>query len=52
MQDQLRRTGADLEVSWDRTLWRSGPHWDVLQDETTRGESKSELPMFGDEFLA
>lgn len=27
-------------------------HWDVLQDEATRAESKSGLPMFGDKFLA
>jgi predicted SnoaL-like aldol condensation-catalyzing enzyme len=25
-------------------------HWDVIQDEATRGESKSGLPMFGDRF--
>jgi predicted SnoaL-like aldol condensation-catalyzing enzyme len=25
-------------------------HWDVLQDETARAESKSGLPMFGDSF--
>jgi predicted SnoaL-like aldol condensation-catalyzing enzyme len=25
-------------------------HWDVLQDEATRAESKSDLPMFGDSF--
>jgi hypothetical protein len=25
-------------------------HWDVLQDETTRAQSKSGLPMFGEEF--
>ena len=25
-------------------------HWDVLQDEATRAESKSSLPMFGDSF--
>ena len=25
-------------------------HWDVLQDEATRAESKSCLPMFGDRF--
>jgi len=25
-------------------------HWDVLQDEATRQESKSGLPMFGDAF--
>ena len=27
-------------------------HWDVLQDEATRTESKSGLPMFGDSFPA
>jgi predicted SnoaL-like aldol condensation-catalyzing enzyme len=26
-------------------------HWDVLQDEATREESKSGLPMFGDRFV-
>jgi predicted SnoaL-like aldol condensation-catalyzing enzyme len=25
-------------------------HWDVIQDEATRAESKSGLPMFGDTF--
>lgn len=25
-------------------------HWDVMQDEATRAESKSGLPMFGDRF--
>jgi len=25
-------------------------HWDVLQDEATRAESKSGLPMFGSSF--
>ena len=25
-------------------------HWDVIQDEATKQESKSGLPMFGDEF--
>ena len=25
-------------------------HWDVIQDEATREESKSGLPMFGDSF--
>src|SRR5260221_2482539 len=25
-------------------------HWDVLQDEASRAESKSGLPMFGDNF--
>jgi predicted SnoaL-like aldol condensation-catalyzing enzyme len=27
-------------------------HWDVLQDEATREESRSGLPMFGDKFPA
>lgn len=27
-------------------------HWDVLQDEATRAESVSGLPMFGDRFAA
>ena len=27
-------------------------HWDVLQDEATRAESLSGLPMFGDRFPA
>jgi predicted SnoaL-like aldol condensation-catalyzing enzyme len=26
-------------------------HWDVLQDEATRGESKSGLPMFGSRYF-
>jgi len=25
-------------------------HWDVIQDEATKGQSKSGLPMFGDKF--
>ena len=27
-------------------------HWDVIQDEVTRSQSKSKLPMFGDTFPA
>jgi predicted SnoaL-like aldol condensation-catalyzing enzyme len=27
-------------------------HWDVLQDEATKAESASGLPMFGDHFPA
>jgi predicted SnoaL-like aldol condensation-catalyzing enzyme len=27
-------------------------HWDVIQDEATREQSKSGLPMFGDKFTA
>jgi predicted SnoaL-like aldol condensation-catalyzing enzyme len=29
---------------------RLAEHWDVLQDEVTKAESKSGLPMFGDRF--
>ena len=29
---------------------RLAEHWDVLQDEATKVESKSGLPMFGDHF--
>ncbi|MDB5099717.1 MAG: hypothetical protein JWM80_4138 [Cyanobacteria bacterium RYN_339] len=25
-------------------------HWDIIQDESTRAQSKSGLPMFGDKF--
>jgi predicted SnoaL-like aldol condensation-catalyzing enzyme len=31
---------------------RLAEHWDVLQDEATKAESKSDLPMFGDHFTA
>ena len=31
---------------------RLAEHWDVLQDEVTKAESKSGLPMFGDRFIA
>jgi predicted SnoaL-like aldol condensation-catalyzing enzyme len=29
---------------------RLAEHWDVLQDEATKADSKSGLPMFGDHF--
>jgi predicted SnoaL-like aldol condensation-catalyzing enzyme len=29
---------------------RLAEHWDVLQDEATKAESKSGLPMFGEQF--
>ena len=29
---------------------RLAEHWDALQDEATKAESKSGLPMFGDRF--
>ena len=31
---------------------RLAEHWDVLQDEATKADSKSGLPMFGDHFTA
>ena len=31
---------------------RLAEHWDVLQHEATKAESKSGLPMFGDRFTA
>ena len=31
---------------------RLAEHWDVLQDEATKADSKSGLPMFGDAFAA
>ena len=31
---------------------RLAEHWDVLQDEATKAESKSRLPMFGNCFTA
>jgi len=31
---------------------RPAEHWDVLQGEATKAESKSGLPMFGDHFTA
>jgi predicted SnoaL-like aldol condensation-catalyzing enzyme len=31
---------------------RLAEHWDVLQDEATKAESKSGRPMFGDRFTA
>jgi predicted SnoaL-like aldol condensation-catalyzing enzyme len=31
---------------------RVAEHWDVLQDEATKAESKNGLPMFGDHFTA
>jgi predicted SnoaL-like aldol condensation-catalyzing enzyme len=38
---------ADIVLIKDGVL---GEHWDVIQDEATREQSKSGLPMFGDKF--
>jgi predicted SnoaL-like aldol condensation-catalyzing enzyme len=53
-----RFTGYGRPVAWiaaDIVRIESGrlaEHWDVLQDEATKAESKSGLPMFGDLFTA
>jgi predicted SnoaL-like aldol condensation-catalyzing enzyme len=51
-----RFTGNGRPVSWiaaDVVRFEDGllkDHWDVLQDEATKAESVSGLPMFGDRF--
>jgi predicted SnoaL-like aldol condensation-catalyzing enzyme len=53
-----RFSGTGRPVSWvaaDIVRIENGrlaEHWDVLQDEATKAESKSGLPMFGDRFTA
>ncbi|HVR22545.1 MAG TPA: nuclear transport factor 2 family protein [Candidatus Polarisedimenticolia bacterium] len=53
-----RFSGTGRPVSWvaaDIVRIEDGrlaEHWDVLQDEATKAESKSGLPMFGDRFTA
>jgi predicted SnoaL-like aldol condensation-catalyzing enzyme len=51
-----RFSGTGREVAWiaaDIVRFEDGKlaeHWDVLQDEATKAQSKSGLPMFGDRF--
>jgi predicted SnoaL-like aldol condensation-catalyzing enzyme len=53
-----RFTGIGRPAAWiaaDVVRFENGKlaeHWDVLQDEATRAESVSGLPMFGDRFPA
>ena len=53
-----RFTGHGRPAAWiaaDIVRMENGilaEHWDVLQDEATREQSKSGLPMFGDSFPA
>jgi predicted SnoaL-like aldol condensation-catalyzing enzyme len=53
-----RFSGSGRPVAWvaaDIVKIENGrlaEHWDVLQDEATKAESKSGLPMFGDRFTA
>jgi predicted SnoaL-like aldol condensation-catalyzing enzyme len=53
-----RFSGNGRDRSWvaaDVVRFEDGllkEHWDVLQDEATRAESVSGLPMFGDTFTA
>jgi predicted SnoaL-like aldol condensation-catalyzing enzyme len=47
------RDYADAAEYWSDRYIQDGKlaeHWGVLQDEATRAESLSGLPMFGDEF--
>ena len=51
-----RFSGMGLPVNWiaaDILRIENGilvEHWDVIQDEATKGQSKSKLPMFGSSF--
>ncbi len=51
-----RFSGSNLPAAWivaDVVRMENGrlaEHWDVIQDEATRGSSLSGLPMFGDHF--
>ena len=53
-----RFSGIGRPVAWVATdivrieNGRLAEHWDVLQDEATKAESKSGLPMFGKGFTA
>jgi predicted SnoaL-like aldol condensation-catalyzing enzyme len=53
-----RFSGIDLPAAWvvaDIVRMENGvlaEHWDVIQDEATREQSRSGLPMFGDKFPA
>jgi predicted SnoaL-like aldol condensation-catalyzing enzyme len=53
-----RFSGIGLPTAWvvaDVVRIANGvlaEHWDVVQDEATKADSKSGLPMFGEEFAA
>ena len=53
-----RFSGGELDPAWvvvDIVRMENGrlaEHWDVIQDEARREQSKSGLPMLGDEFPA
>jgi predicted SnoaL-like aldol condensation-catalyzing enzyme len=53
-----RFSGMGLPAAWvvaDIVRMEDGvlaEHWDVIQDEATREQSRSGLPMFGDKFPA
>jgi predicted SnoaL-like aldol condensation-catalyzing enzyme len=53
-----RFSGHGLPAAWvvaDIVRMENGlltEHWDVIQDEVTREQSRSGLPMFGDQFPA
>jgi predicted SnoaL-like aldol condensation-catalyzing enzyme len=46
-----KRDYAAAERLWSAS-YMLAEHWDVIQDEATRQQSQSGLPMFGDSFPA
>ena len=52
-----RFTGTGRPVAWIAADIvriendRLAEHWDIIEDEATKAESKSGLPMFGEEFV-
>ena len=49
-QDMARRLPGSPRILCGSRTAALAEHWDVLQDEATKAESKSGLPMFGDHF--
>jgi hypothetical protein len=49
-RDMGYRPGPGLQRTWYVSKTVLAEHWDVLQDEATRAESLSGLPMFGNTF--
>jgi predicted SnoaL-like aldol condensation-catalyzing enzyme len=40
-----------IEATGPRANGQLAEHWDVIQDEVSKADSLSGLPMFGDKFL-
>ena len=49
---KVKQDGAVLEIVFARPDkdGKLAEHWDVLQEEATKAQSLSGLPMFGDRF--